>query len=135
MYNVTFFDQLYRLIRAQCPHCFRLRMGRVQLNAYVCKLRLLQYGLVNDAAMIDTIKTGSAAGDKDEASGGEDDPEDLIEKRTKFVRSRIREAQKSGKVDGARGGAKDPVATEARRELIREFLKETVFVKKCATCS
>lgn len=110
-------------------------MGRVQLNAYVCKLRLLQYGLVNDAAMIDTIKTGSTGGDKDEASGGEDDPDDLIEKRTRFVRSRIREAQKSGKVDAARGGAKDPVAAEARRELIREFLKDIVFVKKCATCS
>jgi DNA-directed RNA polymerase I subunit RPA1 len=137
VYNVTFFDQLYRLLRAQCVHCHRLKLARVQINAYICKLRLLQYGLVDDVAQIDTVmrNTSSAPEEGEDDSDNEEDPESVMERRLKFVKERIRKAQKHGQNEGLIAGAKDPVAAEHRRELVKEFLKDIVAVKKCTSCS
>lgn len=134
VWNVTFFDQMYRLLRAKCDFCHRLRMTRVEINAYACKLRLLQYGLVDQTAQIDTIGEDGhdAAVDADE--NGKVDPQTKMELRNKFVKRCIREAQKQGDNDAFFGGAKNPVAAEQRRELIKEFFKAVVAVKKCSTC-
>ncbi|ODM18657.1 hypothetical protein SI65_05274 [Aspergillus cristatus] len=138
VYNVTFFDQLFRLIRAQCVYCHRFQMSRVQINAYVCKLRLLQYGLVDEAGVIDSMGTGKTdkKKSKDEGSDSEEeDEEDLIERRNTYVKKCIREAQASGRLKGLMAGAKNPIATEQRRTVVKEFFKDIVSFKKCANCS
>ncbi|BDD64349.1 hypothetical protein MPDQ_000327 [Monascus purpureus] len=138
VYNVTFFDQLYRLIRAQCIYCHRLQMSRVQINAYVCKLRLLQYGLVDEVSVIESMESaGKKVPKKGEASSDEDedDEDDLMTRRNAYVKRRIREAQSENKPVGLMTGAKNPVAAEKRRALIREFFKDIVAIKKCTSCS
>lgn len=139
VYNVTFFDQLFRLLRAQCVYCHRFQMSRVQINAYTCKLRLLQYGLVDEVAAIDDMglnKTGGKskkAGEESEEE--EEDAEDLMARRLAFVKRAISRAQKEGKVQGFMTGAKSPVAAEQRRVVVKEFFKEIASVKKCTSCS
>lgn len=140
VYNVTFFDQLYRLLRAQCVYCHRFQMSRVQTNAYVCKLRLLQYGLVDESGAIDGM--GTVKGDKKKSakdgegsSDDDDDEDDLIERRNTYVKKCIREASASGKLKGLLAGAKNPIATEQRRTVIKEFFKDVVSFKKCTNCS
>ncbi|KAJ5091454.1 hypothetical protein NUU61_006324 [Penicillium alfredii] len=141
LYNVTFFDHIFRLLRAQCVYCHRLQMSRTQVNLYSCKLRLLQYGLVDEVAAVDAI--GSSKGAKSKGSKGKDDSgdeeeeddEDIMEKRNSYVTRRIREAKKDGKLDGLMAGAKNPIAAEYRRELIRNFLKDITSHRKCANCS
>ena len=140
VYNVTFFDQLYRLLRAQCVYCHRFQMSRVQINAYVCKLRLLQYGLLDECGAIDGFgpKKGGknkSAKDGEESSEEEDDEEDVIEKRNTYVKKRTREAQASGRLKAMMAGAKNPMAAEQRRTVIKEFFKDLVSFKKCANCS
>ncbi|KAH8698596.1 putative DNA-directed RNA polymerase I subunit [Talaromyces proteolyticus] len=133
VYNVTFFDQMLRLLRAKCDFCHRLRMSRVEVNTYVCKLRLLQYGLVDKAAEIDSIgEEGDEAVDADES--GRVDPQTKMESRNKFVKRCIREAQKQNQKDGFVPDEKNVVATDRRRQLIRDFLKDIVAVKKCNSC-
>ncbi|EED21466.1 DNA-directed RNA polymerase I subunit (Rpa190), putative [Talaromyces stipitatus ATCC 10500] len=134
IWNVTFFDQMYRLLRAKCDFCHRLRIARVEINAYACKLRLLQYGLVDQTAEIDKIGEygQDAAVDADE--NGNVDPQTKMELRNKFVRKCIREAQKQGDSGAFFGGAKNPVAAEQRRELIKEFFKELAKGKICKSC-
>lgn len=113
-------------------------MSRVQINAYVCKLRLLQYGLVDEAGVIDSMGTGKAdkKKSKDEGSDSEDeDEEDLIERRNTYVKKCIREAQASGRLKSLMAGAKNPIATEQRRTVVKEFFKDIVSFKKCANCS
>ncbi|PKY08955.1 beta and beta-prime subunits of DNA dependent RNA-polymerase [Aspergillus campestris IBT 28561] len=140
VYNVTHFDQMYRLLRAQCIYCHRLQISRVQINKYACKLRLLQYGLIDEAAAIDEMGAGaggkSKGGKKGDASGSEeeDDDDDIIARRATYVKKSIREAQASGKLKGLMNGSKNPIAAENRRVLISEFFKEIVGVKKCAHC-
>lgn len=117
-------------------------MGRNQVNMYTCKLRLLQYGLTDEVAIVDTM--GSVKGGKSKATKGKEqesddddelDDEDLMQKRTDYVTRRIQEAKKSGKLEGLMTGGQNPIAAEARRELIKTFLKDINSYKKCVNCS
>lgn len=75
-------------------------------------------------------KKGEASSDEDE-----DDEDDLMTRRNAYVKRRIREAQSENKPVGLMTGAKNPVAAEKRRALIREFFKDIVAMKKCTSCS
>lgn len=139
VYNVTFFDQLYRLLRSQCVYCHRLQMARAQINAYVCKLRLLQYGLVSEARQIDEMGTAQSPKSKklsaDDSTGEDEDEDDLMARRNSFVKKAIRHAQANGSLKGFMAGGKNPIAAEQRREIIKQFFKDIVAVKKCTSCS
>lgn len=116
-------------------------MSRVGINAYECKLRLLQYGLVDETGAIESMGTGKtdkknkSAKDGDGSSSEDEDEEDLIDRRNTFVKKCIREAQVSGKLKDVMAGAKNPIATEQRRTVVKEFFREIVSCKKCTNCS
>lgn len=109
---------------------------------YSCKLRLLQYGLTDEVAVVDgmgTIKGAKAKTAKATADDSEDDEEDddesIMGKRSAYVEKAIKEAKKSGKLDGLMAGAKNPIAAEHRRELVKTFLKDITSNRKCANCN
>ncbi|KAJ5901840.1 DNA-directed RNA polymerase I subunit [Penicillium taxi] len=143
VYNVTFFDHIYRLLRAQCMYCHRLQMPRAVVNLYICKLRLLQYGLIDQVAVIETIgsftgsksKSSKSKANSDDSADDEDDDETVMEKRIAFVNRSIKEAKKDGRLDGLMAGAKNPIAAEHRRALVKTFLKDINGMRKCASCS
>lgn len=118
-------------------------MARSQVNLYICKLRLLQYGLVDEVAEVDAIgsvkgaksKPGKSKGDDSGDDEEEDDAETIMEKRTSYVNRRIKEAKKDGRLDGLMAGAKNPIAAEQRRDLVKTFLKDINANRKCANCS
>ncbi|KAL3468042.1 hypothetical protein BJX64DRAFT_83490 [Aspergillus heterothallicus] len=140
VYNVTHLDQLYRLLRAQCVFCHRLQLSRTQINLYSCKLRLLQYGLVDAVVVVDTMgtkgrmsKRGKGADGSDEEDDEDDD--DLISRRNTYVKKTIREAQAAGMLKSIMAGIKNPLAMEKRKDLIRDFFKDIAAAGKCASCS
>lgn len=118
-------------------------MARSQVNLYICKLRLLQCGLVDEVAEVDTIGSVKGAKSKSRKSKDndsdddeeEDDVETSMEKRTAYVNRRIKEAKKDGRLDGLMAGAKNPIAAEQRRDLVKSFLKDINANRKCANCS
>lgn len=114
-------------------------MSRVHINAYVCKLRLLQYGLVDEVAVIDTMGTGKADKKKGakhdgDSSSDEESEENLVARRNAYVKRCIRDAQLAGKLSGLMAGSKNPVAAEQRRATVKEFFKDVGSFKKCASC-
>lgn len=155
VFNITFFDQMFRLLKAQCVYCHRLRISRLSINDYICKLRLLQYGLVDEAAQIDAIgqKIQSLSDKREKRAKGVDsdsnsdinsdvgepgntvqvDPEELIEKRKAFTRKCLKMIKSQGTHEQTLG-AKDPVAAEERRRLLRTFFKDIVNTKNCTSC-
>lgn len=141
VYNVTFFDHIYRLLRAQCVYCHRLQMSRADVNLYTCKLRLLQYGLTEEVAEVELIgsKKGAKSGPKkdkgDDSDDEEDDDETIMEKRIAYVNRSISEAKKDGRLEGLMTGAKNPIAAEQRRDLVKSFLKDINGNRKCYNCS
>ncbi|EER42274.1 DNA-directed RNA polymerase I [Histoplasma capsulatum H143] len=137
VYNVTFFDQLFRLLRAQCVYCHRFRMSRADIMSYTCKLRLLQYGLVEEAAAIDSMEIRRGKGNAGSESGDseDEDEEDLVRRRDVYVKRCIHQVLARNKEGNFLHGTKNPVAAEQRRNIVRAFLKDITAVKKCASCS
>ena len=117
-------------------------MSRVEVNSYICKLRLLQYGLLEAAEDLDKMRlreskvsTASAAagnGEDNQAESEEDDPDNFIEKRNAFVRKSIRKARIS-----KYASLKDKrtvLVAEKRRAVLKEFLHAINKTSKCANC-
>ncbi|KAK2739653.1 hypothetical protein FQN57_006485 [Myotisia sp. PD_48] len=138
VYNVTFFDQLYRLLRSQCIYCHRLRMSPIQINSYACRLRLLQYGLVDEAHTVGKMELQKGPRNAD-SSGSDDsddeDDEDLIRRRNAYVKKCLSGLPIEKKTGNYLQIVKNPTAAEQRRNVVRDFLRDACAAKKCASCS
>ncbi|KFY46066.1 hypothetical protein V494_00630 [Pseudogymnoascus sp. VKM F-4513 (FW-928)] len=137
VYHPTFMDQLLRLLRAKCGYCHHFKMSRKDVNLYYCKLRLIQAGLLSASEEVDNIdlvaKKAAAVEQEDESSdsGEDNEVETTIKQRLTFVKKAIREAKATPwdwKLEKNEGVA------EARREVIKNFLKSITVSKTCANC-
>jgi len=139
-YHPTFMDQVLRLLRASCIYCGKLKLSRVHVNRFACKLRLVQYGLIKEIADLDDITaqmaskgkaTTNAAGssdeDDDEISG---DAKELVETRDRFVKKAIKKARQEGRLTTH----KTEALTNARRVIIQEFMGTITKGVKCSNC-
>ncbi|KAI1420736.1 hypothetical protein F5Y12DRAFT_790958 [Xylaria sp. FL1777] len=136
VYHPVFMDQILRLLRAQCQYCFRFRMRRADINLVVCKLRLLQFGLLDAASRIDDISpetTGIEVGDEDMSS---DEKNSVIDKVI-----RMREAYTKRELNKCRIAAVDikkgkhEGASEARRQVLKDFMRDMIKGRSCNTCN
>jgi DNA-directed RNA polymerase I subunit RPA1 len=103
-------------------------MSRAEVNRYVCKLRLIHFGLIDKAHEVDEIDTtakdrgeSSSESERDGAAG-EAGP--LIEKRTQFTRKAIRQAKRDGVIEH------NEAASEVRKEVLRGMFKD-INMQKC----
>ena len=138
-------DQLLRLLRGTCAYCNRLKMPRIEVNRYCCKLRLVQFGLLKEAEELDELqlrrklpkgagRTGEG-GSEDEASDmseGED-TDKLIQRRNEFVRREIKRSR-AGSRHSELVEEKIGAVAEERRLLVKEFLAAITKVKTCGSC-
>lgn len=145
-YHISFFDQTIRLLRAKCVFCHRLRMPRRQVNLFICKLRLLQYGLVDELGELDDMRISTVAkpginadggqamnGTQDAHSDDEEDEGDFLERRERFVQKCIAKSQKRGR-EGRSALLMNPVAIAERKVVIAGFLLDIARVKQCHFC-
>ena len=134
-------DQALRLLRAKCAYCSHLKLPAVEINRFVCKLRLLQYGLIQESQEIENIHLAKkqptdvaamgtdSSGDEDEES----DPDVLVERRNEFVKRAIKQA--GGKMFMKEiAGDKVEAAAEERRTVIKEFLSVITTGRDCSNC-
>ncbi|TKA26971.1 hypothetical protein B0A50_05162 [Salinomyces thailandicus] len=136
-YHPTFMDQVLRLVRACCIYCHRLKMGRVAVHRFQAKLRLVRYGLLKEVREVDEITAAAstdiaAVGSDDEESDeeGDADAKGLIDRRERFVKSAIAAARR----DGTLSTLKTEATSNARREIIADFMGGITKGKKCANC-
>ncbi|KAI1007284.1 DNA-directed RNA polymerase I subunit [Podosphaera aphanis] len=135
LYHPTFMDQLLRLLRAKCVYCHYLKMSRKEVNRYLCKLRLIQHGALSAVEEIDNIEI---IPENNKSNSAESDPEtetpieDVIRRRNKFVRKTIKSSKSNNwewKKDKNEGVA------EARRVVIKDFLKAITTGRACSNCT
>ncbi|PNY28526.1 Uncharacterized protein TCAP_01551 [Tolypocladium capitatum] len=68
VYHPVFMDQAYHLLRATCMYCKGFRLSAKDIHKYMCKLRLLQHGLVREAHIVEVLgETDWADEDESEA--------------------------------------------------------------------
>ncbi|KAI1858696.1 uncharacterized protein JN550_012528 [Neoarthrinium moseri] len=134
LYHPVFMDQIMRLLRAQCTYCNRFRMRPADLGLYKCKLRLLQFGLLDEASYLDDITPQSTNIPGVEAMAVDDDTDDsahMMMMRERYTEHAIRGHRistaeiRKGKHEGA---------SDVRRELIKAFLKDMTKGRNCQSC-
>lgn len=138
VYHPTFMDQILRLLRAQCVYCDSFRMPRREIHRYTCIFRLLQYGLLHEARMVDAIgenlqglglpgvpQEQVAAEDSDDEAGAADG---IMLARDAYVR-RILQVNRSGL-----GRRKHEGAAELRTALVAEFFRDITKTRLCSSC-
>ena len=137
VYHVNFMDQLLRLLRAQCAYCNHLKMHPMEINRFICKLRLIRYGLLEAAGELDNIQpksrnTGTGSSESDMASEDEES-NNLVQERNNFVKRAIKSA---GGVRRATIAALDKVESVSaeRRVVVKEFLGAITKTRTCGSC-
>lgn len=116
-------------------------MAKSAVNRYVCKLKLIQYGLLLEAQQLDDIqiktkntKKAKPGAADDEGPGDdietedEDDMDSFFARRERFVNKAIRRSK------GTVNSAKVMSVAEVRRALVKEFLGDIIRPKKCNRC-
>lgn len=135
MYHPTFLDQAYRLLRAACVYCKGFRLRQRDLHRYVCQLKLLQHGLIDEAHHVDVMGRSDirleADGESEAEEEGNDSVDSVTQKREKYVTDCLR-GHKFKRGDNKKG--KHEGAGEMRREVIKEFLAELTKSRTCASC-
>ena len=136
-------DQLLRLLRSKCAYCSHLRLAPVEVNRFICKLRLIEHGLVREVEELENIQLkgsasklrGQSAADEDMESeeSEQDDAELLMQRRLNFVR-RVMKEKAGRKIRAAVASDKVEAVSEVRRAIIKEFLASITKVKTCGTC-
>ncbi|KAK3638050.1 hypothetical protein LTR22_018012 [Elasticomyces elasticus] len=136
-YHPTFMDQTLKLLRSMCIYCSRLKMSRVQVDRYRCKLRLVQFGLLKEVEALDQLALKGASGQKDiaeeEESDSDDDDSDaksIISRMESYTNSCIAIARQNGSITTH----KTEATTIARKVVVSEFMGKIAAGKKCANC-
>lgn len=135
VYHPTFFDQVLRLLRSKCVYCHHLKMSRKEVNRYICKLRLIQHGLLNAAEEIDNIEISQDKSASDDDSGRSEEEsavDKIIQRRNHFVKRAIKAARTS---PWEWDTEKNEGVAQARRNVVKDFLKSIVAGKGCSNCN
>ena len=132
VYHPTFMDQLLRLLRATCAYCHHLKMSRKEVNRYLSKLRLLQHGLLGAAEEIDNIEVTKSQDNADGRSESEEESgvDNVIRRRNAFVKKSIKAA-----APWEWEREKNEGVAEARRVVVKSFLKSITSSRVCGNCS
>lgn len=109
-------------------------MSRKDVNRYLCKLRLIQHGLLGEAEQIDTIDVSQ---DKDEGNDSDDSEEEsavdsVVRRRNAFVKKAIK-AAKGSSWEWRR--EKNEGVADARRVVVKEFMRNINSGRVCGNCS
>ena len=144
-YHSQYMDITLRLLRAKCIYCHRFRLPLMTLHTVALRLRLLQYGLLEESEKLGRMGSKSQRGrrkinmDTGEleapaaSESDEEEPEDLMERQTQFVRRALKKVKRREGLD-ATILIRNPSAITARKELIAAFLLEVAARKKCSRC-
>ncbi|CAG8956972.1 hypothetical protein HYFRA_00012023 [Hymenoscyphus fraxineus] len=131
VYHPTFMTQMLRLLRAKCHFCDRLRLSQKEVNRYMCKLRLIQHGLLGPAEDVDRIEYSKSDEEDGEKSSSGDAVDRTMRERNRFVKRTIK-AAKDAPWDWQL--EKNEAVAEARRVVIKDFMRSITLGRNCASC-
>lgn len=129
-------DQVLRLLRSKCAYCHYLRMSRRDVNLYLCKLRLIQNGLVGAAEELENACDITEDNEKEcgesnySGSEGEDRAHGIIMCRLEYVQRALKDSKSS-----LLNIEKNENIIVARRKVIKDFLKAMTAGRICGNCN
>lgn len=135
-YHPTFMEQILRLLRAACIYCGKLKMKRVFVSRFVCKLRLVKYGLLKELNELDDMEF--KAGGKKVDLGSDDEEDADMDSDAKAITLRfekyVNDAIKRAKKHGTLSVSKTEATQAARAAIIKDFMQTINKGKVCGNC-
>jgi DNA-directed RNA polymerase I subunit RPA1 len=138
-------DQMLRLLRSKCAYCGLLKLPRVEVDRFTCKLKLIRYGLLQESEDLENIHLRSKSSEAFATNGSatdiaeesdefeEEDKDSLLQRRKAFVKHALRNVE--GKNFTARAVAdKVEVVAEQRRVLVQDFFRVAPATRVCGSC-
>ncbi|KAK4662643.1 hypothetical protein QC763_605360 [Podospora pseudopauciseta] len=145
-YHPVFMDQAFRFLRSMCIYCHHFRTARREIHRFACMLKLLQYGLLHEAQLVDAISESELGGEKlksmrlpdipnmdDEAEDEGSTTDVTMRAREAYVRQVLKE-HRTRLSAGDIKRAKHEGAAEMRRALLKELFATLVKEKRCKSC-
>lgn len=147
VFNPLFFNQMYLFLRASCLYCHRLRLGDMEVHHTMCKLRLIQYGLLlecqelenmfakdsDSGAANDTEVDADTADGKSSFEGADLSSKSKIKaRREQFVEECIAKALADSRTTA--NGLVTETVGEERKMTIHEFYRRMTLKKTCDHC-
>lgn len=135
VFNPLFFNQMYIFLRASCLYCHRLRLGDLEKHQIMCKLRLIQYGLLLECQELESMIAKDSDSDEDEGSSTKldsDARQRIKQKREEFVSECIAKALSEGRTTA--NGLVTETVGEERKSTIQDFYRRILIKKKCDDC-
>ncbi|EGO02141.1 hypothetical protein SERLA73DRAFT_86356 [Serpula lacrymans var. lacrymans S7.3] len=127
LYHPLFMANLYNILRGTCLFCHKFKISRSVICKYIAKFRLLERGLLGAAQGVDELRlqTKKTQGDDEEDDAPDETMEEFEKRVNLYVAVHIHRASGS-----KRDHYKDSLVYQARKDLINEFMKNTI-LKKC----
>ncbi|KAJ1756237.1 hypothetical protein LPJ58_003843, partial [Coemansia sp. RSA 1591] len=123
--NPMMFDTLYRFLQGCCPYCHHFTFKRVTAIRFVSKLRLLEYGFVQEANDLDNLlpRTGKSQDDDDDMEEDEDAPSNKKggESADEYI-DRIKQYVDDCLAKPTRATYKVTMVNQVRRQLIKDLI-------------
>lgn len=140
VYNPLFFNQLYIFLRSSCLYCHHFKLGEMEVHKYICKLRLVQYGLLLECQELETLFAKDGTSNDDEIEGEHSSSEGLDasakksikQMRENFVDLAISTALSEGRT--SHKGLITETVGEERKHIIQDFYKRILSRPKCNNC-
>lgn len=145
VYNPLFFNQMYTFLRSACLYCHRLRLNALEVHRYECRLKLIQYGLLEELAELDNMLVAGKllphdadADDEDDDDGGaatgslSEAKRELRQRREEFVDTAVATAISTGRT--AASGTHTALVMEERKRTVHEFYRRILSRPKCDNC-
>ncbi|KAL9101677.1 MAG: hypothetical protein Q9163_003098 [Psora crenata] len=144
VYHPVFINQLLILLRAKCAYCSHLKLHPAEVNRFICKLRLISYGLIDEVENLENIRVNiketrdecvnaHISEDGEQYSDPGDMTQDLQRRRNDFVRRAIKKQDDRRRLEGL-DTAKVEAIFESRKGIIKEFFTASTNTKTCGTC-
>ena len=138
VYNPLFLNQLYLLLRSCCLYCHHFRLNSMEVHRYVCKLRLIQYGLLLECSELDDMVANGVINEQDDDDDSNlkaADPaakKELRKRREEFVSSAIASAIEEGR--SSRHGVHTATVGEVRKATIHDLYRRMLGRPRCDNC-
>lgn len=140
VYNPLFFNQMYIFLRSSCLYCHHFKLNELEVHKYICKLRLIQYGLLLECHELEVMSAqdGSSKDDDEDgssASANASDPQFksiVKQKREEFVETAIATAISEGRTSHT--GLITETVGEERKHIIQDFYRRLLSRSKCENC-
>ena len=105
-----------------------MRLPPAEVNRFVCKLKLIEHGLIKAVEEVDNIRLGSALkpdssldADGQSEESEVDDTETLVQRRNEFVKRAVKD-NGGHKARAENASEKIESISEVRRAVIKDFL-------------